>query len=394
MNYIYQVFVFSIFFNNAVLSREPKAIGIFNIIKFPNDPCDTGSGNTRNGTCYLAEECENRKGVATGTCADGYGVCCVLAVACGGTTTENCTYLDASKTIASDSTCQYQICPSSSAISRIRLDLTTFTIAGPVTAALNGGHLLGGALGDCITDTFTVTGSARGSPVICGSNSGQHLFVDVDGSCVNVNFVFGADTFTRSYDIKVLQFDKRNEMGGPQGCLQFYSGTSGVFKTFNYVDTSISSSHLSSQDYDICFRRGADMCVICYSPTTPATPSSFGLSISTDDAVVKAAQQSNCVTDFLMVPEGNTLAIANSATVISSTDLFCGRFFSITTDSIASATVCSRKTPFRVSFYTNANEVDGAAADEAATDKAKVNELSKDPRGNLGFSLDFFQSAC
>ena len=44
---------------------------------------------------------------------------------------------------------------------------------------------------------------------------------------------------------------------------------------------SPSGSHLSNQDYDICFRRGADMCVICYSPTTGGqaggTPGSFGL---------------------------------------------------------------------------------------------------------------------
>ena len=42
------------------------------------------------------------------------------------------------------------------------------------------------------------------------------------------------------------------------------------------------------------------------------------------------------------IPEGNTKAIANSATVTSSTDLFCGRFFSITVDATASATVCCK----------------------------------------------------
>ena len=30
-----------------------------------------------NGTCYTAEECSNRDGVESGTCADGFGVCCV-----------------------------------------------------------------------------------------------------------------------------------------------------------------------------------------------------------------------------------------------------------------------------------------------------------------------------
>ena len=34
---------------------------------------------------------------------------------------------------------------------------------------------LGGALGDCTVDRFSVTSSgSKGSPVICGENSGQH----------------------------------------------------------------------------------------------------------------------------------------------------------------------------------------------------------------------------
>ena len=32
----------------------------------------------------------------------------------------------------------------------------------------------GGATGQCTMDTFQVSGSGRGSPVICGSNEGQH----------------------------------------------------------------------------------------------------------------------------------------------------------------------------------------------------------------------------
>jgi hypothetical protein len=47
-----------------------------------------------------------------------------------------------------------------------------------------------------------------------------------------------------------------------------------------------------------------------------------------------------------------------------------------------------------VSFYTNAGDADGAAASAAAADMADSNELSNEPRGNLGFSLAFFQTAC
>ena len=36
----------------------------------------TGTSN-QNGTCYTDAECAERKGVASGTCADGFGVCCI-----------------------------------------------------------------------------------------------------------------------------------------------------------------------------------------------------------------------------------------------------------------------------------------------------------------------------
>ena len=34
--------------------------------------------------------------------------------------------------------------------------------------------LRGGAIGDCVSDTFSVAGSQFGSPSICGTNTGQH----------------------------------------------------------------------------------------------------------------------------------------------------------------------------------------------------------------------------
>jgi hypothetical protein len=47
------------------IDKTKKAIGIFNIVKFNNDVCDTG--NNMHGTCYTAEECTNRNGVASGS---------------------------------------------------------------------------------------------------------------------------------------------------------------------------------------------------------------------------------------------------------------------------------------------------------------------------------------
>ena len=88
--------------------------------------------------------------------------------------------------------------------------------------------------GDCTTDTFSITGGSGGSPVICGTNTGQHckkplywlknnyvptycfythtishqfifiVFVDSDGStCSKATFTFGGGSTSRKYDIKV-----------------------------------------------------------------------------------------------------------------------------------------------------------------------------------------------
>ena len=45
------------------------------MISLKNTNCGGTSG--RNGTCYTEEECATRGGINSGTCAGGYGICCV-----------------------------------------------------------------------------------------------------------------------------------------------------------------------------------------------------------------------------------------------------------------------------------------------------------------------------
>ena len=66
------------------------------------------------------------------------------------------------------------------------------------------------------------------------------MIVDTDGTnCVTASFVFGGDSVERQYDIRVLQYERNNEMGGPPGCLQFRLGTvvapyGGTITSFNF----------------------------------------------------------------------------------------------------------------------------------------------------------------
>jgi len=56
----------------------------------------------------------------------------------------------------------------------------TFDITGPfqgtvVPEGTAASENIGSAIGDCLTDQFSVTSPGnRGSPIICGFNTGQH----------------------------------------------------------------------------------------------------------------------------------------------------------------------------------------------------------------------------
>merc|ERR1719323_233596 len=75
----------------TVDKRKEKILPIFQIVTFPNDPCD---GGVKNGTCYTSEECSSRGGVNAGSCAEGFGVCCIFSYGCGSSSAENCTYFE------------------------------------------------------------------------------------------------------------------------------------------------------------------------------------------------------------------------------------------------------------------------------------------------------------
>lgn len=389
----------------AFATLTTAQLSFFNVVKFPNAHCDGGS---RNGTCYTAEECSDRGGVNSGSCAEGYGVCCVIQVACGGSSSENCTYLVQAQT-STPSDCSYKICPMNKNVCRIKFELMTFTISAPVTDTINNGNagLNDDALGECSIDSFAVSGSlgGGGSPVICGSNSGQHLYVDVDGmNCANANFNFNDDAVSRQYDIRVLQYDCRNEFAGPTGCLQYFTGSEVTFTSFNFIGTASGSGnfHLANQDYDICFRAEKGMCGICYTQT--ATMGAFGLSLSSAAGTSKSIAGAGCATDYLVIPHG-VAAFTSISSPVTLTEMamnsrFCGHFLAPATTTIAAATVCSRQRPFRVSFVTDGSEVQDDTAANTAMAKADMTETSAPDAINLnqvgvwGFSLSAKQIAC
>jgi len=396
-------------------TREGK-FSIFQIIKFPNDPCQ---GGTRNGTCFTKQECEDQGGTESGSCADGFGVCCSVVLQLGGSTSLNQSYIvQASSANVQSGQMQYRICPCSSDVCRIRFDFTQFMLAGPFVKQTNApGAGMPGlnqdayAQGDCLTDTFSITGPMGGTPIICGTNQGQHMIVDTDGSsCLTVNFGIGAGTTdTRQWDIMTTQYRCGDENGGPPGCLQWHTADTGSFRSFNFpnlargADVVDEVSHLSNQEYSICIRKPTNSQYICYIPCTYVAggadaQQSFGISTApaaTANSGV-GATKSQCSEDYIEIIGGTTEAIAMIATTVKNThnNVWCGRNFATADNTdfatgtiIAEFSVCSRSVPFRVRVNFNENEHiksdNSMEADVDATD----GEFNTRPGGIIGFSL-------
>jgi len=377
------------------ISANPiqKSLSIFNIVKFANDPCL--SSEMKNGTCYTDAECQTREGTASGSCAEGYGVCCVFSIRCGGSSSENNTYFQSTGT--ETGSCNVNICPLAG-VCQLRLDFSKFDISQPSaeTSATLAVKSLNGAInpdgldvtdmGQCLTDTFAVTspGSAT-PPVICGSNDGQHMYVDASEACNILAFQLSGDA-KRSWEIKIVQLSCDFSNLAPTGCTQwFYGEVEGQIQSFNFNG----GQHLANQNQNICIRRELNNCQICYS----AASMQFDLTtMLADDFGVQGKSGMCCGYgpmamftggyDCIIIPQGSRQA--DGADLIGSE--FCGRglftiamFPSTTAATMATfATICSKSVPFHVRFLSDSWEM-------------LASEVTKNPDG---FKIDFKQEAC
>jgi hypothetical protein len=293
-------------------TRNEKLISTFQIVRFPNDVC-VGT-NSRNGTCYTSAECSDKSGTSAGSCADGFGVCCVfLITSCGSSSSENITYWT-KPTSQTAGTCDLTVCPKSEDVCAIRLDFTSFTITGPSTlTAAQFSRKLGRVIanhedvdlsefGDngatnCLLDTFHVTSASPSSapPMICGVNTGYHMYTEADVDRCN-KLVFNlADSAssgtvvtnsrgvltlaTWAWDITASQIECSSATLPPVGCTQYFYGGASTYtlNNYNWQSTTVgtANTHLAQQHQRICIRKERGKCVGCFSAITDA-----GLAIS------------------------------------------------------------------------------------------------------------------
>lgn len=253
--------------NIANSAREKKILNVFSVVRFPNTFCI--GDNSRNGTCFTDTECAQRGGTAAGSCALGYGVCCTFIFGCGRTSSQNCTYFES--TGGEVGQCRFRICPCSDNICQLRLDFETFVLNQPDTSLISSSVNAGGqdisTATQCIIDRFSVTNpGGNAPPTICGSNTGQHMYVDASDACNDLGFNLGAagSVVTRSWRIKITQYSCDFNNLAPEGCTQYFSGaTTDIVQTYNFQG----GQHLADQNDLICVRREARNCRICWTTT-------------------------------------------------------------------------------------------------------------------------------
>jgi len=388
-------------------SRVKKALGIFSVVSFPNTDC-VGSGGL-NGTCYTSEECTSKGGSTAGTCASSFGVCCIFSLSCGSTSTENSTYhaITAYSTNTDASPCTYTICPCNTDVCKIRIDMETFVTAGPFTVvdAINALITAGPKVGDCVTDSFSVTNPGGVSPpVICGTNTGQHMYVDASPECNILSFnIDQTSSISRSWNLKVTQMDCTSAYAA-HDCLQYLTGASGTFSSFNFDTTATTVTvgsnlhHLNDQMYDVCFRREEGYCALCFSPGVTGT--AFGVSASKDAAAAQAANEITCTgvpgavyADFISVNgllDPTAIQSSTENTAATTAQKVCGQIFAVIEAATAAVTACTYRVPFKWGVHFDDVEVviaDGSIAG-GALDTAENNG------GTIGFYMNYFQKSC
>ncbi|XP_052863065.1 uncharacterized protein LOC128269710 [Anopheles cruzii] len=168
-------------------------------------------------------------------CAGGFGVCCVFQFGCDGRTEQNISYFYASLTSLANLNTVARCSGTVKLHRHVRQVLLEFVLF----------ELLPPQQGNCREDRFfiSVQNSNRVYPVLCGINTGQHMYLDIDAAYsqqLSLMAISNTKQASGTLLVKITQFAHPKS---PADCLQFHDGLQGVVKSFNYDDYSTIESH-------------------------------------------------------------------------------------------------------------------------------------------------------
>ncbi|KAF7286637.1 hypothetical protein GWI33_004670 [Rhynchophorus ferrugineus] len=300
-------------FKNKTIGKLKKLFSLFTVIKFNNSECNaTNWAGTWQGVCYTSSECTQMGGSAFGNCASGYGVCCIFRGSCGDSSSRNCSYFKSpnypdyypstggvitptttsapttttgatpdprlhwyyytkggddmeledivsGRQSNSDSlSCVFNVYKTNSDVQQVRIDFLDLDLARPTN-------------GTCQTERLIISGQNDNDqiPILCGYNTGQHVYVDVsqvDGPLQIM--VLSTNGTQKRFKMRICQYTDTCS-SSQNNCLQYYTGTSGVIQSFNYDQAAMfnrsSPGYFNNLNYAICIRREAGYCSVTYT---------------------------------------------------------------------------------------------------------------------------------
>jgi len=154
-------------------------------------------------------------------------------------------------------------------ICAIKLEFINVVLRPPVAAT-----------GIC-EDRITVTTPARNPGVgfgienLCGTLTGQHIYVDVNtvggAMAATVNIDTAGVTDARMWKILVRQIECNDVNLPPAGCLQYHTGLAGQITSFNGALTANAQRMIINQNYLICIKQADGMCSVTYREARVST---------------------------------------------------------------------------------------------------------------------------
>jgi len=389
--------------------RNKRMFSLFNVVKFKNTNCQATSSADLQGVCMTKEECDDISGGSEdGNCAAGFGTCCVIRVsgttsgtACDATVNQNCTFIesvDYPTSITAAGTCTYTINRCSTDICQVRLDFLPTVLGQPDANTVGASSgVCGNSNADALTITPGITLPTNSLPVLCGTLSNQHVYIEADrtsdpAATVAITTTSNNVPGTRNWRIKVSQIECSSDMKAPQGCLQYFTGAKNTVTSFNFDGTTAyaTGGQLANQDYRVCFRTEEGMCGQQFAETTLTTGDAFSL-LSMTSAIANAGTGvANClvsntgnaclaaatdICSFIQIPGSSP----NPATTTNNGDVYCGAFLSNTDQATINAGLTSAITTTRKPFtlrYASLGNTNSATLVQS------------------GFSLDVTQTPC
>merc|ERR1712156_190866 len=279
-----------LFFVASVATAMPqnktgKAFSLFSVVTFPNVECTTTMTPAMKGTCVTQDECQNTGNTvatASGNCASGFGVCCFRRITEPGAVTESLTHIQSEgfptpvTALATAPVTQlnraFPIMTDSS-VCAVKFDFINVQLADPAAA---------GTCGDTLTVATPAHNQAAGfvPGALCGVLTGQHMYVDVNTAggamAATININTDNTAANRFWKILVQRIACDSPDLPPAGCLQFFTGLSGLITSFNGARMNNAQQMIQNQQYRVCIKRGAGMCSVRYREAAGQIDS-FGL---------------------------------------------------------------------------------------------------------------------